>query len=253
MKPMVVMPTYNEAENLADMLAELMALPIEGLEVLVVDDNSPDGTGKLADALTEQYPGRVHVLHRAKKEGLGWAYRDGFKRAIELGADRIIQMDCDFSHPPEKLPEMVQRSLEYDMVIGSRYAKGGTLDPRWSIFRKLLSWWANSVYIRVILRTRSRDATGGYRVWNRHVLQGIDMQRIRSNGYIFQAEMTYVTERLGYSIYEVPIHFAERRRGTSKMSLKIQIEAAFRVWQVLWRHHGLRPADRMPLPGARAV
>ncbi len=252
-KVMVLLPTYNEAENVTKMVSTLMALPIEGLEVMVIDDNSPDGTGRIADELAEEFPGRVHVLHRQAKQGLGQAYKAGFRRALEMGADYMVQMDCDFSHPPEKLPEMVARAAEYDVVIGSRYVKGGSLDPQWGVGRRLLSWWANRIYIRFILRTRMKDATGGFRVWSRHVIQGLDLSRVRSNGYIFQAELAYLTERLGYSVFEVPIHFAERRMGTSKMSLQIQIEAALRVWQVLWRHRHLTPADRRPLPADQSA
>lgn len=249
-KPIVLLPTYNEAENVSDMVHTLMALPIEGLEVMVIDDNSPDGTGQMADELAEKFEGRVHVLHRPVKDGLGNAYKDGFRRALGMGADTLIQMDCDFSHPPEKLLEMVPKAAEYDVVVGSRYVKGGSLDTQWGWRRKLLSWWANRVYIGAILRTQTHDATGGYRVWNRHVIESIDLDSIRSNGYIFQAEMVFVTERLGYSVYEVPIHFRERRLGVSKMSLRIQLEAALRVWQVLLRHRHLTPADRRPVPAA---
>jgi dolichol-phosphate mannosyltransferase len=245
MKTVVLLPTYNEAENLALMIEALLALPIDGLEVMIIDDNSPDGTGQIADELAAQSEGRVQVLHRAAKEGLGRAYQDGFVQALAQGADRIVQMDCDFSHPVDKLPEMVSKAAEYDVVIGSRYVKGGSLDTEWGWRRKLLSWWANRIYIWLILRAKTHDCTGGFRVWNRHVLEGIDRSQIRSNGYIFQAEMAYVTERLGYSVFEVPIHFAERKLGKSKMSLRIQIEAALRVWQVAWRHHALKPADRL--------
>lgn len=248
MKVMVLLPTYNEAENIEAMIDTLLALPIDGLEVTVLDDNSPDGTGRIADELSRQHPDRVHVLHRPGKQGLGNAYRAGFKVALESGADYIAQLDCDFSHPPDKLVEMVAKAADYDVVIGSRYIKGGSLDTEWGFERKLLSWWANRVYIRTILGTKAKDATGGYRVWSRHVLQAFPMERVHSNGYIFQAEMCYVTERLGYSVFEVPIHFAERRLGTSKMSFRIQLEAAFRVWQVLLRHRNLTEADRRPIP-----
>jgi len=246
-KVMVLIPTFNEAENLEKMVQTVLSLPIDGLEIMILDDNSPDGTGAIADALAAAQPGRVHPVHRPRKEGLGRAYVDGFARALAAGADLIVQMDCDFSHPPEKLPEMVARALEpgHDVVVGSRYAPGGTLDTAWGWHRKLLSWWANRVYIHLILRTRVHDATGGYRVWNRCVLEAIDFSRVRSNGYIFQAETAYVVERLGFTIYEVPIHFAERRLGRSKMDLRIQLEAALRVWQVLARHRRLTPADRL--------
>lgn len=245
-KTIILLPTYNEIENLADMVHTLLALPIPNLEIMVLDDNSPDGTGQLADQLAEENPGRVHAIHRLKKEGLGRAYRDGYERAMAAGADFVVQMDCDFSHPPDKLPEMLAKAQEpgIDVVIGSRYIKGGSLDSEWGWHRKLLSRFANQVYVNLILGTRVEDATGGFRVWSREVLQGINFEWIRANGYIFQTEMAYVTERLGYTTYEVPIHFSERREGQSKMDLKIQVEAALRVWQVLFRHRHLKPADR---------
>ncbi len=247
-KVMVVLPTYNEADNLAPMVHTLLELPLDGLEILVVDDNSPDGTGQIADGLAEACPGRVHVLHRDKKEGLGKAYKAGFRQSIALGADLIVQMDCDFSHPPEKLPEMVAQAAAYDLVLGSRYVQGGRLDEEWGWERKLLSWWANRVYIGLILRTRTADATAGYKVWNRRVLQGIDLDRIKSEGYIFQAEMVYVAEKLGYTIFEVPIYFKDRQHGQSKLDWRVNREAALRVWDVWWRHRHLTPADRLPVP-----
>ncbi|MBN2469528.1 MAG: polyprenol monophosphomannose synthase [Anaerolineae bacterium] len=246
-KTIVLVPTYNEAENLEHMVDALLALPINGLEIMVLDDNSPDGTGQIADRLAGEHPGLVHPVHRLKKEGLGRAYRDGYERALAAGADYIVQMDCDFSHPPEKLPEMLAKAQEpgVDLVIGSRYVKGGSLDSEWGWHRKLLSRWANQIYVRLILGTRVEDATAGYRVWTRRVLEGINFEWIRANGYIFQTEMAYVTERLGFNIHEVPIHFSERSRGQSKMDFKIQVEAALRVWQVWHRHRHLRPSDRL--------
>jgi dolichol-phosphate mannosyltransferase len=243
-KVLVVVPTFNEAENLPRLAQELLSLPVSGLEMLVVDDNSPDGTGKIADDLAIQYQGRIHVLHRAGKQGLGTAYVQGFKWAINYGADVIMQMDADFSHPPSAIPEMVEQTKYYDAVIGSRYIKGGRLDERWSVGRRLLSWWANSVWVRGILRTPVQDNTGGFRAWRRATLIGMDLDRIRSNGYIFQVEITYIALRLGYQFCEVPIYFADRKYGKSKMGLKIQIEAALRVFEVWWRHHNLTPKMR---------
>lgn len=246
-KIIVLVPTYNEAENLADMVDALLVLPVDGLEIMVLDDNSPDGTGQIADELAAAHPGRVHPVHRQQKEGLGRAYIDGFKRALAAGADYIAQMDCDFSHPPARLPEMIAKAQEpeIDVVIGSRYVKGGSLDTQWGWHRKLLSRWANQVYVRLILRTRVQDATGGYRVWTRRVLESINFDWIEANGYIFQTEMAYVTERLGFNTFEVPIHFSERAKGQSKMDFRIQREAAIHVWEVLFRHHHLRPSDRI--------
>ena len=243
-KVVVIVPTYNEAENLPKLAQEVLALPVPGIELLVVDDNSPDGTGKIADDLAAQTGGRVHVLHRAGKQGLGTAYVQGFKWAIQYGADVVVQMDADFSHPPSAIPDMVTRLETCDTVIGSRYTKGGRLDERWSIGRRLLSWWANSVWVHFILRTPVADNTGGFRAWRRTTLIGMDLDRIRSNGYVFQVEITYIALRLGYKFSEVPIYFADRKYGKSKMGLKIQIEAALRVFQVWWRHHNLNPSMR---------
>ncbi len=162
---------------------------------------------------------------------------------MELGADCIIQMDADFSHSPAYLPEFVRRLSECDVVVGSRYVPQGKLDENWGARRVLLSAWAN-LYARTILGIRAHDATAGFKAWRRETLQGIGLDRIRSNGYIFQVEMAYVTERLGYRVLELPIYFEDRRIGQSKMSRRVQLEAAWRVWEVALRHRGLRPADR---------
>jgi dolichol-phosphate mannosyltransferase len=236
-KVVIVVPTFNEAENVRKLTAELLALPVPGLEVLIVDDNSPDGTGKIVDELASD--GRVHVLHRAGKQGLGTAYLQGFKWALAYGADVLMQMDADFSHAPRYIPDMLAALPGYDAVIGSRYAKGGKLDERWSIWRKLLSWWANSVWVHMILRTPVHDNTGGFRAWKRATLIGMDLDRVRSNGYIFQVELTYLAYRLGYTFQEVPIYFQDRRYGKSKMGLNIQIEAALGVFGLWWRYHRL--------------
>ncbi len=243
-KVVVVVPTYNEAENLPKLVNQLLALPVSGLEVLVVDDNSPDGTGQIADNLAAQFADRVHVIHRAGKQGLGTAYIQGFKWSLAANADTVIQMDADFSHDPKYIPEMVEKLKTCDAVIGSRYTKGGKLDERWGFGRRLLSWWANGVWVRTILRTSVADNTGGFRAWRCTTLIGMNLDRIRSNGYIFQVEITYIALRLGYSFCEVPIYFADRKYGKSKMGLKIQIEAALRVFQVWWRHHQLTPGSR---------
>jgi dolichol-phosphate mannosyltransferase len=241
-KVIIVVPTYNEAENVRKLIAELLALPVPGLEVLIVDDNSPDDTGKIADELAAN--GRVHVLHRAGKQGLGTAYLQGFKWALAHGADIVMQMDADFSHAPHYIPNMLAALPGHDAVIGSRYARGGKLDERWSIWRKLLSWWANSVWVHVILRTPVHDNTGGFRAWKRGTLLGMNLDRVRSNGYIFQVELTYLACRLGYTFQEVPIYFQDRRYGKSKMGLNIQIEAAIGVFGLWWRYHRLTPVMR---------
>ncbi|PJF40599.1 MAG: polyprenol monophosphomannose synthase [Phototrophicales bacterium] len=243
----VVLPTYNEAENLPRIVNALLELKLQDttLSILVVDDNSPDGTGQIADELHAQYPERIQVLHRKNKEGLGRAYLDGFQVALDDGADAILQMDADFSHQPHYIPAMLAALKEADFVVGSRFTKGGSVDERWAWWRKLLSWFANSVYVRLILRTPIRDATGGFKLWRRETLIGMDIQnRIRSNGYIFQVEMNYVALRLGYKAVEIPIYFPDREFGESKMSFHIQYEAAARVFQVWWRHRKLTAADR---------
>jgi dolichol-phosphate mannosyltransferase len=237
-KLMVVIPTYNEADNLPAMAGELLALDLPGLEILIVDDNSPDGTGEIADDLAERYPAHVHVLHRAGKMGLGTAYIAGFTYALEQGADLIFQMDADFSHSPSYIPQFVEAIEGYDVVIGSRYVAGGRTDERWSWWRYLLSWWANSVYTRLILGVKVKDATAGFKCWRRATLEGIGLERVRSNGYVFQVEMAYLTEKLGYRCLELPIYFEDRRIGQSKMTVPVKIEAALRTWQIRWRHRG---------------
>lgn len=230
----IVLPTYNEAENLPKLVSALLSLPLD-LSVLVVDDNSPDGTGAIADDLAKQQPERVHVYHRTGKLGLRSAYVEGFQKAYDLGATVVVQMDADFSHDPSVLPEMARRIASNDVVIGSRYVKGGSLDDRWPAWRKALSAFGN-FYARTILNSPLHDMTTGFRMWRREALQGMPLDRIRSNGYIFLVEMAYVAYLMGYRISEVPIHFADRRWGKSKMSLKIQLEAAMRIWDV-WLHY----------------
>lgn len=239
MKTTVVLPTYNEAENIGPMVQALLDLGIPDLSVLVVDDASPDGTGEIADRLAAEHPGQVSVLHRTGPRGLGRAYLAGFRRALADGAEVIVQMDCDFSHNPTDVPRLLAHIPEYDLVIGSRYIQGGGTAQDWGIERKLLSAWAN-FYARTILGSRIHDITGGFRAWKREVLKAIPMDRIRSQGYVFQVETAHLCERLGFRILEVPIYFDERRRGRSKMNLRIQVEAALRVWQVRWRHRHLK-------------
>lgn len=235
----VVLPTYNEAENLPKLVSALFSLPLN-LKVLVVDDNSPDGTGQVAEELAKKEPGRLSVLHRPGKLGLSSAYLQAFKQLrVSPEVDAIAQMDCDFSHDPAMLPEMARRLEEADLVIGSRYVPGGSVDKRWPFWRKGLSAWGN-FYARTILGLPLQDVTGGYRLWRRSTLQVLPLERICSTGYIFMVEMAYLTHLLGFRIVETPIYFADRRWGKSKMSLHIQVEAAFRVWQVLWAYRDLR-------------
>jgi dolichol-phosphate mannosyltransferase len=236
----VVIPTYNEAENLPRLVSALFALPLQDLKILVVDDNSPDGTGRIAEELSAQYPGRIAVLHRPGKLGLGSAYVNGFRQALEGGAEAVAQMDADFSHPPEKLVELLKVMDSCDVAMGSRYVPGGGVDERWPSWRKALSAFGN-FYARVILSLPMHDVTGGFRVWHRGVLLKMPLERVRSNGYAFQVEVAYIAHRLGYCAREIPIYFADRRWGTSKMSFRIQREAAIRVWQILFEYRGLKP------------
>jgi len=242
-KTMVVVPTYNEIDNIQRLIEALFALSIPDLEVLIVDDNSPDGTGQVVDTLVARDP-RLHVMHRAGKQGLGTAYIQGFQWALSEGADVIIQMDADFSHAPAVIPALLDTLPGYDAVIGSRYVKGARLDERWGIGRKLLSWWANAIWVRTILQIPIHDATGGFRAWKRDTLIGMNIGQVRSNGYIFQVEMTYVAHRLGYHFAEIPIYFEDRRYGTSKMSFDVQAEAAIGVFKLRQRYRNLIPAMR---------
>src|SRR6266498_2774067 len=242
MRIAIVLPTYNEAENLPKLVSALLSLPLD-LTTLIVDDDSPDGTGHIADELSNQYMDKVIVRHRAGKLGLRSAYIEGFQTAFELGADAVVQMDADFSHDPSALIEMARRITSCDVVIGSRYIKGGSVDEHWPAWRKALSAFGN-FYARTILSFPLHDVTTGYRMWRREALQNMPLDRIRSNGYIFLVEMAYVAYLVGYKLTEVPIYFADRRWGKSKMSLKIQLEAAMRIWDVWWHYRDLRKKHR---------
>ena len=239
----VVIPTYNEAENLRLMVAALRSLPIPDLRILVVDDNSPDGTGKIADDLASVPENHLTVIHRAGKLGLGTAYRTGFRAALAERTQAVAQMDCDFSHPPDALLRMADLLEHCDVAVGSRYIAGGGIDDRWSAGRRWLSLWG-SLYSRLILGLQVKDTTAGFKLWQHEALQGIDLDRIHSNGYVFQVEMAFVAQQLGYHICETPIHFEDRHIGRSKMSMEIKLEAAWRIWQVWARHRHLRPSDR---------
>lgn len=238
MKITVVIPTYNEAENLPHLLEVILGLPLD-LGILVVDDNSPDGSGELAEALAQQAGGRIRVIHRPGKLGLGSAYILGFRQALEQGAQAVTQMDADFSHPPEKLIALADALGTVDVAMGSRYMAGGSVDQRWPFWRKGLSAFGNH-YARLLLGLPIRDVTGGYRMWRRETLLAMPLGRVRSNGYAFQVEMAYVAYRLGFRIKEIPFYFADRRWGKSKMSWFIQREAALRVWQLRWEYRDLR-------------
>lgn len=243
MKITVVLPTYNEAENLPKLVSALFSLPLD-LRLLVVDDNSPDGTGKLAEELSKEHPGRVDVLHRPGKMGLRSAYLNGFQKILDGDADAIVQMDADFSHDPAALTGMAKLLETNDVVLGSRYVPGGSVDRKWPLWRKWLSAFGN-FYARTILGLPLHDVTTGYRMWRSEALKQIPFERIQSSGYIFLVEMIYLTHCLEFKIGESPIYFADRKFGKSKMSFKIQLEAAVRIWQVLWNYRDLRKAGKL--------
>ena len=236
MKTVVVLPTYNEAQNLPRMIDALLHLEVIGLEVLIIDDGSPDGTGNLAEDLAKKYTGRIHVMHRQGKQGLGSAYRAGFDWALRNGADYVVQMDCDFSHPVEKVPEMVRLAGQNEVVIGSRYVPGGSVDKRWSFKRKALSSLGNK-YARIITGLKVKDVTGGFKCWSRRALEGLPLDRIGAGGFTFQVEMNCVSRLKGYRMVEVPIVFTERERGESKMSMGIILEGLWRVWQMRFKKY----------------
>jgi len=222
----VVIPTYNEAENLPLLVPRVLEQDPR-ITILVVDDSSPDGTGKLADELAAS-TGRVHVLHRAQKEGLGAAYRAGMRRALDLGADAVVQMDADFSHPPETLPELLREIEHHDVVLGSRYLDGITV-VNWPIERILISYFGNW-YARKVTGLRISDTTGGFRCMRRELLEEIDFERIRADGYSFQIELNYRFQKRGARVKEIPFFFLDRRRGISKLTLRIGLEALWIVW-----------------------
>lgn len=230
----VVIPTYNERENLPRLIELLASLAIPGLKVLVVDDNSPDGTGEAADKLAIDGPIPVSVLHRTAKEGLGRAYVAGIGRALDEGADIVIQMDADLSHPVEAIPHMLEILATTDaaVVLGSRYVPGGGAANEWPWHRRALSAWAN-FYVNAILRLGARDATAGFKAWRAESLRAIDFSSVASNGYSFQVEMNYRVVRAGLRIAETPIQFEERSDGVSKMSAGVQIESALMPWKLL--------------------
>ena len=228
METMVVIPTYNERDNIERLVGEILGQS-DDIEVLVVDDNSPDGTGRLVDRLAAANP-RINIMHREGKLGLGSAYRAGFKYALQKGAQYIIEMDADFSHDPAMLPIFQEKIREYDLVIGSRYLNGVSV-VNWPIRRLILSYCA-SIYTRVITGLRVSDCTGGFKCFRRKVLESVDLDRIRSDGYSFQIEMNYRCVEKGFRIGEIPIIFIDRHAGTSKMSKKIVREAVFMVWKL---------------------
>ncbi|BAJ27485.1 MULTISPECIES: polyprenol monophosphomannose synthase [Kitasatospora] len=232
-KIVVVVPTYNERENLPILVGRLAELGMPNLHVLVVDDNSPDGTGEVADKLAAESDGRISVLHRTEKDGLGRAYVAGMTRALDEGADVVVQMDADLSHPHTAVPVMVEQLLTTDasVVLGSRYVPGGSTASEWPWHRKALSAWAN-FYVNAILELGVKDATAGFKAWEAGALRGVDLESVHSNGYSFQVEMNYRVVKQGLRISEVPIRFEERVEGMSKMSLDVQLESALAPWKL---------------------
>ncbi len=223
MRALICLPTYNERENLEQMLGALGEL---GVSVLVIDDNSPDGTGELADRLARELD-YVSVLHRARKEGLGPAYLDGFRHALGEGAELILEMDCDFSHDPADVPRLIAAAENADVVAGSRYVEGGSV-RNWGLIRRVISA-GGSAYARAILGVDVRDLTAGFKCYRRAVLETIDLDAITSRGYAFQIETTYRAIRAGFRVVEIPITFVDREQGGSKMSKAIVAEA---IWKV---------------------
>ncbi|MEU6588879.1 polyprenol monophosphomannose synthase [Streptomyces sp. NPDC046881] len=227
----VVMPTYNEAANLPGMAEAVLALPLDGLHLKIVDDSSPDGTGRIAEELAERYNRagrrRMSVLHRTEKDGLGRAYTAGMSAALEEGAAYVVQMDADGSHPVEAVPRMLRaaRDSGAGLVVGSRYVEGGSLDERWGAHRVLLSRFANR-YARAVLGTEIRDITAGFNLWSAPTLRDVDLWSLDSAGYSFQVELKYKAVRAGHTAVEIPIRFTERTEGVSKMTLRTQLESA---------------------------
>jgi dolichol-phosphate mannosyltransferase len=230
-RALVVVPTYNEKENIRRLITMVLEQDPR-LEMLIVDDGSPDGTGDIVDEIAAREP-RVHALHRERKMGLGTAYRAGFKWALERDYAYIFEMDADFSHDPNHLPQFLAAIPDTDLVLGSRYRGGKVTVVNWPMSRLLLSYGAN-IYARIVTGLRLDDSTGGFKCFRRKVLEAIDLDDVRSNGYAFQIEMSFRASRKGFRIMEIPIVFVDRTEGTSKMSGHIVREAVFMVWRLRW-------------------
>jgi dolichol-phosphate mannosyltransferase len=241
-KPWLVLPTYNEAENVEGIVRAALAKLPSSSRILIVDDNSPDGTGTIADRLAAEQA-QVEVLHRPRKEGLGPAYIAGFRRALAGGAGLILEMDADFSHEPAYLPRLLAAAQRADLAIGSRYVPGGGVGD-WGVLRRAISR-GGSTYARLVLGVDVRDLTGGFKCFRREVLEAIDLDAVRSRGYAFQVELTYQAIRLGFSVAEVPIVFRDRRVGSSKMDRSIVLEA---IWRVPLLRFGSRGGGGRRLP-----
>jgi len=243
-KAIVIVPTYNERENLETLVTQIRQQP-GNLHMLIVDDNSPDGTGDIADRLSEGFPDEIRVLHRPRKEGLGRAYVAGFQYVLKLDYDTIIQMDADLSHSPAYLPDLIRAIENSDLAVGSRYLRGVNV-VNWDFKRLILSKLATE-YVKFVTGLRLSDTTGGFKCWRRETLEAIDLDRVLANGYLFQIETTYQTHRMHFRIAEVPIIFYERNFGRSKIDFSIISEALFGVIKLrLMRRAGrvLKPADQ---------
>ncbi|NQW16466.1 MAG: polyprenol monophosphomannose synthase [Chloroflexi bacterium] len=230
----VVVPTYNEAENLPVLIQQLGELNIARMGFVIVDDKSPDGTGKIADRLASEFDGYFQVLHRPRKLGLGSAYVAGFKLALDAGAEFIIEMDADLSHPTDQVPELLNKLREFDVVVGTRYSPGGDVDPSWNLGRRLLSRLGN-VGIRTLVGVHVSDATSGFKAFRRSALEKVDLNDFQTTGFAFQAEMTLACQRAGLEIGEHPYTFGTRSAGQSKMSAGIVYEAIVRLLPLRFR------------------
>ncbi|MDP9202689.1 MAG: polyprenol monophosphomannose synthase [Gemmatimonadota bacterium] len=230
-RALIIVPTYNERFNIARLIPAVLAQD-PSIEVLVVDDGSPDGTGAIVDGIAANNP-RVHVIHRAGKLGLGTAYIAGFRWALERKYDLVFEMDADFSHNPERLPEFLEAIKEADVVLGSRYQDGHVNVVNWPMSRLFLSYAAN-VYARFVTGLPIFDTTGGFKCFRRNVLESIDLNSVKSNGYAFQIEMSFRAWKRGFRLFEIPIIFVDRTEGVSKMSKKIVREAVWMVWRLRW-------------------
>lgn len=234
MKVTVVVPTYNEANNLPILVRALFDLKLD-LKVLVVDDNSPDGTGQVAEELAGTYAGKMEVIHRIGKLGLASAYVEGIGKAVANGADVIVQMDADMSHPVEYVPVLVSKMWYWDVAVGSRYTGGSSLDKEWGIERRALSWLGNQ-YIRVVTGLSVKDTSAGFKAYRRDVFSKVDLRKVRSRGYAFQVEVAYMCQTAGLRVTEVPILFRQRVEGKSKMGIGILVESLMRPWKLRFRN-----------------
>ncbi len=241
----VVVPTYNEADNLPELSKRLFDLGIADLRLYVVDDGSPDGTADVARALSQRCDGRVHVISRQEKQGLGTAYIAGFRRALDDCSDFVAQMDADLSHPPEQLPAMLERLEQADVVVGSRYTACGRVDPGWSKKRRLLSAFGNHA-IRIVTGVTVKDVTSGFKMFRADALRSLDVSALRCKGFGFQAEVAHQCQARRYTVVEHPITFIDRIRGRSKMSLHIVVEAIWRLSMLRLRNILTSAKSRLP-------